>query len=180
MNINKIISTKKPEIIIFSVLLVFLFVIGSIFIEPESNVKKQSQGQYFLDDAELYPDGFLIIMAAKGHTIQKHVGKTDTYLRRRLENESIPAASTFINMREAEEAIRNVLHERGDLIQAWLDAGRSNRKAFYANSNDFVGRIIERGSVDSQPANGTRIILVRDQESDYGFMLLTAYPEIRD
>lgn len=179
MNIQRLISEKKIEITIFSALVLFLLVVGVVFVEPKSSDQNYIPPEQFLAEAEEYPDGFLIVMAAQGHTIQKHVGKTDEYLRYRLDNERIPAASTFLNIQEAEAAIRDVLLDRSDLIQIWLDTGRSQRKAFYSETSKPIGRVIERGNADVLQANATRIILVRDDASSYGFSLLTAYPEIR-
>lgn len=124
-----------------------------------------------------YPQGFLNILDARGHGIEKHVGKSDTYLRNRLKREDISAASTFNDMAEAEHAIRTVLVERAPLVQAWLRTERSNRKAFYWKMNAPVGRVLHRGWSAPRPGNQVRVVLIRGLTPPYKFSILTTYPE---
>jgi hypothetical protein len=126
-----------------------------------------------------YNVGFLERLDVQGHAIEKHVAKTDGYLFNRLQTEDISAASTFNDMSEAEQAIRTVLIKRGDLVQAWLDAERSNKKAFYHPIDKPVGRVLKRGWSEPRAGNQARVVLIRDHDYKEGFFILTAYPEIR-
>jgi len=82
-------------------------------------------------------------------------------------------------MAEAESAVREVLIKRGDLVTAWLTTERSNKKAFYHKMNKPVGRVLKRGWNKPREGNQARVVLIRDNDYDTGFFILTAYPEIR-
>ncbi len=129
--------------------------------------------------SSLYGVGFLERLDVEGHTIENHVGKSDEFLKSRLLSEPISAASTFKDMAEAESAVRSVLIKRGDLVQAWLDTEKSNKKAFYYKMKRPVGRVLKRGYVDSVDGNQVRVVLIRDAGYEEGFFILTAYPELK-
>jgi hypothetical protein len=131
------------------------------------------------DELYKYPSGFLKQMDERGHAIEKHVGKSDDYLRWRLDNEDISAASTFNDMEEAETAIRTILINRHDLIRKWLDLERSNRKAFYWHMDKPVGRVLKREWNRPRAGNQARVVLIRDLTDTYKFAILTAYPEYK-
>lgn len=127
----------------------------------------------------IYEQGILERLDVEGHAIERHVGKTDMYLKRRLATEDISAASTFINMAEADYAVRMVLSERQTLIQKWLELDRSDTKAFYYPSDKPVGRIFKREWTKPRPGNQIRIVLRRDNDYSEGFHFVTAYPELK-
>ena len=129
--------------------------------------------------SSLYGVAFLERLDAEGHAIEKHVGKSDQYLRQRLRREDISAASTFNDMAEAESAIRSVLLKRGDLVQAWLNTERSYKKAFYNRMDKPIGRVLRRGWNAPRTGNQTRVVLIRDNDYATGFYILTAYPELK-
>jgi len=125
-----------------------------------------------------YNKGFLERLDVEGHAIEKHVGKSDDYLFNRLRSENISAASTFNDMAEAESAVREVLIKRGDLVAAWLNTERSNKKAFYHTMNKPVGRVLKRGWNKPRVGSQARVVLIRNNDYREGFFILTAYPEI--
>ena len=128
---------------------------------------------------QTYQSGFLEMLDVEGHAIENHVAKTDDYLSKRLRNEDISAASTFNDYTEAEIAIRNVLLDRGSLVNKWLNAEKSNKKAFYTLFNKPIGRVLKRGWDAPRSGNQVRVVLIRDTDYDTGFFILTAYPEYR-
>lgn len=129
--------------------------------------------------SSLYGVGFLERLDVEGHAIEKHVGKSDQYLRQRLKREDISAASTFNDIAEAESAVRSVLLRRGDLVQAWLATERSHKKAFYNRMDRPVGRVLKREWSAPKVGNQVRVVLIRDDDYATGFYILTAYPELK-
>lgn len=117
---------------------------------------------------------------AEGHAIEEHVGKSDAYLRHRLQTERISAASTFNDMAEADNAVRMVLARRQALIATWLQTEKSNKKAFYYQMENPVGRVLKREWDVPRRGNQVRVVLIRDTDYAEGFYILTAYPEIRE
>ena len=62
-----------------------------------------------------------------GHTLRKHVGRTDDQLRERLEQEPhISAASTWTNSQLAEETVGAALRDQAARISRW-EAGGERR-----------------------------------------------------
>ena len=57
-----------------------------------------------------------------GHTLKRHVSRTDEQLRERLAQEhEISAASTYIDRVAAEETVAAVLAQEHDRVEAWLN-----------------------------------------------------------
>jgi len=114
-----------------------------------------------------------------GHTLQRHVGKTDQDLRDRLRKErNISAASTYQDRSTAERTIAAALSENADKIQHWIDRGprRPNFVIDYTDPRDPIGRTINRGAMGSVPCDHAIVVLKADGDSYY---VLTSYPECR-
>jgi Bacterial CdiA-CT RNAse A domain len=118
--------------------------------------------------------------ARGGHTLQRHVGRSDAQLRERLLDESnISAASTWTDRETAEVTIAEALHVERARIDRWMRRGypRANL-ALHFNTNRVIGRTIRRG--DQQPVNCTSAIIVLRADGPDSFYILTAYPEGRE
>jgi hypothetical protein len=118
--------------------------------------------------------------AAGGHTLRKHVGRTDTELRERLERErDISAASTWNNRASAESAIGTALNEQGSRISRWLARDHHpNLVLDYDGDRDHAfGRTLRRGENQVQPCSHAVIVLKWNGPDSY--YVLTAYPECR-
>jgi Bacterial CdiA-CT RNAse A domain len=113
-----------------------------------------------------------------GHTLKKHVGRTDQELEERLERErNISASSTWTNRELAEEAIGETLEHNGKLDR-WLDRGgrKPNLVLDYHGSPEHpIGRCMQRGSTIAAPSSDALIVLKAYGDRD--FYVLTAYPE---
>jgi len=116
-----------------------------------------------------------------GHTLRKHVGRSDDELRERLEREpGISAASTYTDRQSAEHAVGIALDENRDRIQRWLQ--RRGRHAnlvldYNGNPNYPMGRSLHRGQDQSQPCSNAIVVLRWDGPGHY--YVLTSYPECR-
>jgi hypothetical protein len=112
-----------------------------------------------------------------GHTLRKHVGRSDQELLERLQHENISASSTWTDRASAEEAVGEVL-EHNSKLERWLD--RNGRKPnlvldYHGSPEHPVGRCIVRGSTTVVPAYDATVVLKSYGEND--FYVLTAYPE---
>ncbi len=115
-----------------------------------------------------------------GHTLKRHVGRTDDQLRERLSNErDISAASTYTDRESAERAVGTALHDNHDKIQRWFQRGerRPNLVLDYNEPNDVIGRVMNRGAMGSVPCDHAIVVLKADGDND--FFVLTSYPECR-
>jgi hypothetical protein len=129
------------------------------------------------DDAARYdlaPDE-----ARGGHTLDKHVGRSDSELRERLTTErNISAASTWTNREVAEETVGQALRAEHDKIVRWENRGypRPNL-ALHFDGGRVIGRSMRHGDEISSPARQAVIVLKADGPNS--FYVLTSYPEDR-
>jgi hypothetical protein len=108
------------------------------------------------------------------HTIAKHVGKPESFLRHRLTAESgIGAASTFYDRQVAENAISGLLRENQRTVDRWL-SGRMDGLVLRGRISTPAGVLIARGSSDLVPGHGIKIILRRSAKMENGYLLVTA------
>jgi len=119
--------------------------------------------------------------AAGGHTLRKHVGRSDAELRERLEKEpNIAAASTYTDRVTAEKAIGLALEQNRAKVQRWLarSGGHPNQVLDYSTDGDHpVGRTLRRGQESSQPCSHALVVLRWSGDDHY--YVLTSYPECR-
>lgn len=118
--------------------------------------------------------------AAGGHTLRKHVGRTDDELRERLEHEpNISAASTWNDRASAEAAVGAAIAGQSERISRWLGRDRhANLVLDYdGDAAHPFGRTLRRGESTVQPCAHAVIVLKWDPPDSY--YVLTAYPECR-
>jgi len=112
-----------------------------------------------------------------GHTIDRHVGKSDDELLARLAAEpSIPAASTFNTLAEANSATVEALRSSQKEICSWLSSSISSLTLTYAKEGGSVGRVMLRGAMSSYPGSQVRLVLRSSTNSPIGFYVLTSFP----
>jgi hypothetical protein len=114
-----------------------------------------------------------------GHTLKKHVGRTDDELRERLRRErNISAASTWTDRAAAEETVAAALRANRAKIDRWTDHGypRTNL-ALHFDAGRNIGRSIEHGESTSVPCTSAVLVLKAGSPND--FFVLTTYPEAR-
>jgi hypothetical protein len=115
-----------------------------------------------------------------GHTLARHVGKTDAELADRLRREpQISSASTYTDRGTAERAVGAALAFAGGRLAAWQS--RSGRRPnlvlhFVDRSRQPLGRSLSRGRQASVPCDRVLVVLRWDERSDR-FYVLTSYPE---
>jgi hypothetical protein len=113
-----------------------------------------------------------------GHTLRKHVGRTDDELRQRLERErDISAASTWTDRAAAEETVAAARRANRRKIENWQRRGeRRPNLALHFDAGHAIGRSLVRGQTQVVPCTEAVIVLRADGA---GFYVLTAYPETR-
>ena len=116
--------------------------------------------------------------AQGGHTLSRHVGRSDADLRERLERErNISAASTYTDRQTAEAVVGDVLNHNSRM-ERWMERGgrRPNLAIdYHGDPNQPIGRCMQRGSIVAVPASDAIVVLKASR--DGGFYVLTTYPE---
>jgi hypothetical protein len=111
-----------------------------------------------------------------GHTLRKHVGRSDDELRERLKQEPhISAASTWTSTDLAEETVAAALRDESPRIAQWQARGeRRANLALHYHVDREIGRSLERGAWQTVPCRAAVIVLKANGD---GFYVLTTYPE---
>jgi Bacterial CdiA-CT RNAse A domain len=119
--------------------------------------------------------------SAGGHTLRKHVGRTDDQLRERLRRErNISAASTWTDRETAEHAVGAALEQNRGKIELWLnrEGARPHLVIDYdGDTSHPVGRSLRRDAGQPEPCAHATIVLRWMSPNDY--YVLTSYPECR-
>jgi Bacterial CdiA-CT RNAse A domain len=158
--------------------------IASIIILFQSAIVPVSVGQIFSRSEQTtvalvwrIPGGGLDAHeAAGGHTLEKHVGKTEAELKQRLETDrQISAASSFTNRSIAEAAIGEAINRNERAIASWLRS-RENRYTIDYNANRKVGITLRRRASKASSTSSLKIIFQRSKKLPPGYFILTAYP----
>lgn len=114
-----------------------------------------------------------------GHTLKRHVNKSDEDLRSRLAMErNITAASTYTDKATAEAVVGNVTGENHSRIEQWLQrrGGHPNLVLDYEGQPP-IGRTMRRSQAKSLPCSHAIVVLKWLSGND--FFVLTSYPECR-
>lgn len=120
--------------------------------------------------------------ALGGHTIARHVGKSDDDLRARLRREpQISAASTYTDLATARRVVGVALAQSRGRVQAWAGrrGPRPNLVVDYAEPGGrAIGRALRRGARASTDATRALVVL-RWLQREQRWIVLTSYPEAR-
>ena len=113
-----------------------------------------------------------------GHTLARHVGKTDDELIERLRREpQISSASTYTDRETAERVVGAALESGGRWFENWRQRdGRRPNFVLHYSSGDPIGRTISRGRTQSAPCRYALVVLRWDERRSR-FYVLTSYPE---
>lgn len=122
-------------------------------------------------------DGWLLEQESKGgHTVDRHVAKSEAWLIDRLRKEpNIPAASSFPDRVTARKVIGLALQPDKSDLDSWADgANRGEVAEIRMAFEQPIGRLVPRGSASAVPAHGLRLFVMADGSGSCH--LLTAYP----
>jgi hypothetical protein len=114
-----------------------------------------------------------------GHTILKHIGKTEAELRARLLAQTgIPAASTFSSLEVAERTLYQALRANRAAVEAWARvAAPGARQAFFYTAQETVGQGVVRASNSLVQMSNVRFVLKMEAYQGKLYYILTAFPE---
>ncbi len=116
--------------------------------------------------------------ARGGHTLKRHVGRTDAELRERLRREhSISAASTYTDRRTAEDFIGECLTENQGRLMQWLDRENHPNLVLDCQGDPAwpIGKTIHRGSPQIEACSKATVVVKFDPP--HGYYVLTSYPD---
>ena len=135
---------------------------------PDRSVQSSSSHDLSVDEA------------MGGHTLARHVGKTDDELRERLRREpDISSASTYIDRANAEAVVGAALSSAPRSFDAWRRrTGRRPNFVLHFDADHVIGRTLARGQSRASPSENALVVLRWDERRQQ-FYVLTSYPEAR-
>ncbi|MFE8115324.1 RNase A-like domain-containing protein [Brenneria goodwinii] len=115
-----------------------------------------------------------------GHTLEKHVGKTESDLRERLVRcPTLPSSSTFYNVRIAEDAISRALKFNETYIKHWAKTAKTGARLnidFFTGSDVGIGVKTATGPVIK--SHKIRLVLELQYYNSKLYYILTAFPRV--
>ena len=118
--------------------------------------------------------------ALGGHTLKRHVGRTDAELADRLKREpDISAASTYTDEATARRVVAEAIDRNRGRLRTWADRSgpRPNLVLVYRDPDGApVGRLLERRARQARPCSSARVV-IRWQDRAGRWFVLTSYPE---
>lgn len=115
-----------------------------------------------------------------GHTMAKHVGKTEAELRARLVAEPRRQfASTFKSLDCAERVIYRALRSNKSAIEAWAKTARPfETREFYYTAGDTIGSVLLRATNQIYSSKTVCVVLKMQPYNGKLYYILTAYLEV--
>ncbi|MGM9925316.1 MAG: RNase A-like domain-containing lipoprotein [Bacillus sp. (in: firmicutes)] len=145
--------------------------INSEQIQEDTDITAQISDT-ILDDMEGPPKG--------GHTIARHVGKTEQELKERVQKDNISAASTYYDKETATKAVQEALRIHEEEIGNWLDNSDRDRLVLNTEHSFDVGKSVLKSNLQViDQIRNTITVLVKDPESDLRYKILTSYPNAK-
>lgn len=116
--------------------------------------------------------------AAGGHTILKHVERTEAQLNARLAAEPrVMAATTFRTLAEAERFVAEALRANKVAITEWAKTATVGQtKSFTYASGRVMGVGVQRGTQTLKDATRMVVVIRKKQIQDRIYFVLTSYP----
>jgi len=116
--------------------------------------------------------------AEGGHTLQRHVGKSDADLIARLKREpQISSASTYTDRETAERIVGAALLTSNRAFAAWRDrTGRRPNFVLRYHADHVIGRSMARGHSQAEPCDHA-VVVLRWEDGRQQYYVLTSYPE---
>ncbi len=110
-----------------------------------------------------------------GHTVDMHVGKSDNWMKKRLEAEpDKDVVSTFTNEAAANRAQGSFVKKYKFEIDQWLK-GEQAQMSKMMDFDYFVGNVLKRGEQKSKPTNRAFFLIRRSKSSPLGWYFHTSY-----
>jgi hypothetical protein len=111
-----------------------------------------------------------------GHTIAKHVGKSEAYLRARLKNEpSKDFVSSFFSLADAESAISSVMQKNSARIVAWTQSASKTPLVLNEDVGRNVGYGLSRNNQIFRELSRVQVVVKLQPYNGMPFYIATSY-----
>lgn len=116
--------------------------------------------------------------AAGGHTLTRHVGKSDDWLMARLADDPhLRLASSYTDRKTAEAAIEALLIRHRDRLNRWMVRAPAGAEFTLRGAADQpIGRTAWRPVGPDHLAESRTLVIVVKKDGAAGCLVLTSYP----
>jgi Bacterial CdiA-CT RNAse A domain len=112
-----------------------------------------------------------------GHTILKHIGKSEAELRARLVAETrIPAASTFKSLEIAERILYKAVQANKSVIKVWAKSNPTRNLVIVFDNGSEVGQGVVRATGALTRMNKVQLVFKFQVFNGKPYYILTSYP----
>ncbi|MGE8203261.1 RNase A-like domain-containing lipoprotein [Heyndrickxia sp. NPDC080065] len=145
----------------------------SLSVEKQNeNSKTQQVSDTILDEMEGPPKN--------GHTLERHVGKSDRELEERIKRDHVTAASTYYDKETAIKAVRESLSIHDNEIKKWLDESNRDRIVLNTHHSFPVGKTVLKSDMSvHEDIHDTITVLAKDPSSQLKYKIITSYPNLK-
>jgi hypothetical protein len=110
------------------------------------------------------------------HTVDRHVGKSEDWLRDRIRNDGLDGgASTFSDLNAAERTVLEAVRTDPAAVQRVVSGGSETTEIF-VKMPDKIGTHIADPNAAANATEYARVVLIKDPTSPDGYRVLTAFP----
>ncbi|EDZ98810.1 conserved hypothetical protein, partial [Burkholderia sp. H160] len=111
-----------------------------------------------------------------GHTIEKHVGRTEAQLRERMRLEpQRDVVSSFRDLPSAEWAISRVMESNTLKIRSWAQSNPRQVLTLFHNAGETVGYGINRETGKLMGLSTVQVVLKYEKYNGMPYYILTSY-----
>ncbi len=112
-----------------------------------------------------------------GHTITRHVGKTEAELINRLNLEpNLRMASSFTDIQTAEKAISMIVYKNTQEFSKFM-ASDKHKLVITGDAGFNVGKVVNRQNLSSDTSSKATVVIIKDPIEYRGWRVLTAFPD---
>jgi hypothetical protein len=134
-----------------------------------------------------YPGELELEAGVEGaHVLDVHVGRTPEELSARLAapDSTLRASSTFLDLATAERAVQEAIDANEGRITKWLEgSARDLKPPIKYDAGHPVGQVLSREAwlrgLPPRDSSMLTVVLRRSSTSPRGFVVLTAFPDVR-
>ena len=144
----------------------------------DDNAEIEEERAEYIEKLNNIDDDILDVMEELGgHTLERHVGKSDEYLINRLETISSKIATTFTDKEIATKAVKDMLSTNAENVSQWIYYSTYARNVFNMAHDLEVGKGILKETLKVvEGIKGSCIVLDKTDKIDLKFRIITCYP----
>ncbi|WP_248565397.1 RNase A-like domain-containing protein [Paenibacillus sp. L3-i20] len=117
---------------------------------------------------------------AGGHTLERHVSKTNEDLIKRANKEDVEATTSFTDKSTAIRSVQENLRKNADGIVKWVNESEKARVVFDVKHDNAIGKgVLQDKKTVKYDLNYSRIVVVKDVNQELGFRIITAFPIVK-